>query len=347
VSLAQWLESALDRALAVPAHGLLLHGPGALGQLDLGLALARCLLCESPSGRRACGHCPACHLFEQRSHPDFALLIPDALRERLGWANADDSESSKSKAKPSRDIKVVAVRGAIDWAHQTSSRGRAKVLLLHPAEAMNAVAANALLKTLEEPPGGVKLLLTAADPEALLPTVRSRCQRVPIAPPAREAALAWLQAQGVAQPEGLLAAAGGLPHAALELAGDGIDATAWSRVPSLVRSGRAGPLAAWPVARVVEALHKLCHDLMLVSAGASPRYFNTESLDPLQRPALPALIVLAAWQRELLEAARHDEHPWHAPLRIEALVAQAAVPWQTTRAASPGRGRALDTLAGP
>jgi DNA polymerase-3 subunit delta' len=346
MSLAPWLEPALARALAMRAHGLLLHGPGALGQLDLGLSLSRALLCESRVEQRACGRCAACHLFEQRSHPDFLLLIPDALRERLGWSAAGEGES-KSKAKPSRDVRVDAVRAAIDWAYQTSSRGRAKVLLLHPAESMNAVAANALLKTLEEPPPSLQLLLTATDPDALLPTLRSRCQRVPIAPPSGEVALDWLQARGGTQTEGLLAAAGGLPQAALDLAADGIDAAVWSRVPALVKSGQAGPLSAWPLPRVVEALHKLCHDLMLLSAGTAPRYFDAAALAPLQRPALPPMAVLADWERELRRAASHDEHPWHAPLRVDALLARAAVPWQTPRAPSPGKGRPLDTLAGP
>jgi DNA polymerase-3 subunit delta' len=170
---------------------------------------------------------------------------------------------------------------------------------------------------------------------------------VPIALPAHDAAHAWLRGQGLAQPDALLDAAGGLPQAALDLAADGIDAAAWLRVPALVKSGQPGPLAGWPVARVVDALHKLCHDLMSLAAGAAPRYFDAAALAPLQRPALPSMAALAAWQRELRQATRHDQHPWHAPLRIEALMAQAAAPWQTARAASPGRGRALDTLAGP
>ena len=341
MNLPPWLEPALARGLAMPAHALLLHGAGALGQLDLGLALARVLLCESPQVGRACGRCTACHLFDQRSHPDFLLLIPDALRERLGWAPPDESEA-KTKAKPSRDVKVDAVRAAIDWAHQTSSRGHAKVLLLHPAEAMNDVAANALLKTLEEPPGALRLLLTASDPETLLPTLRSRCQRVPIALPSPEQALAWLEAEGVPQPAALLSAAGGLPHAALALHQEGIDAALWARVPALARRGQAAPLAGWPVARVVEALHKLCHDLMALASGAAPRYFDREALGPA-----PPLRALVGWERELRQAARHDEHPWNAPLRVEALVAQAATLWPTSRAGQGGRGRALDTLPGP
>lgn len=346
-----WLEPALRRGLAMPAHALLLHAPGPLGQLELALALARSALCESPAAEgRACGRCAACHLFARRTHADVRVLVPEAIALRLGWVTTaeegGDGSGAKSKAKPSRDIKVDAVRSAIDWSHQTSARGRAKVLVIHPAEAMNETAANALLKTLEEPPGRLRLLLTASDPDALLPTVRSRCQRLPIAPPAPAQAVAWLEAAGVAQAGRLLAAAGGLPHAALALHEDGIEAETWSRIPAWVHSGQGAGLASWPVARVVEALHKLCHDLMRLVAGGEGRYFDAPALAAAARPGLPAMNELAAWERELLRAARHDEHPWHAPLRIEALVAQAAALWQTARGEQAARGRPLDTLPG-
>lgn len=347
--LAPWLEPALSRGLCMPAHALLLHGPGTLGQFELGLALAGSMLCEAPGDNgRACGRCTACHLFGLRSHPDFCLLVPDALREALGWAAADDDEAaSKSKAKPSRNIKVDAVRTAIDWAHQSSSRGRAKVVLIHPAEAMNEIAANALLKTLEEPPGSLRLLLSTQDPEALLPTVRSRCQRLGIGVPALHEARAWLEAQGVPHANPLLTAAGGLPHAALSLHEDGIDGAAWSSVPAWARAGQGAALSGWPVPRVVEALHKLCHDLMALAVGAQPRYFDLDALAPARRPGLPAFGALTEWDRSLRQATRHDEHPWHAPLRIEALLAQAAALWQTARPPTPARTGALDTLPGP
>lgn len=348
VALSPWLELALTRALCVPAHGLVVHGPGALGQLELALELARSLLCESPqAGGRACGHCSACHLFDRRSHPDFRALLPEAVALRLGWLAAEEGGeggSTKTKAKPSRDIRVDAVRAAIDWAQQTSSRGRAKVLVIHPAEAMNETAANALLKTLEEPPGRLRLLLTASDPEALLPTVRSRCQRVTLAAPDAHQAMAWLEAAGVAQAERLLAAAGGLPHAALALHEEGIDAEAWARVPAWASRGQAAGLAGWPITRVVEALHKLCHDLMQQAVGGAPRYFDAGALAAAGR--LPPMRELVAWERELLRAARHDEHPWHAPLRTEALVARAAALWHTARGESPARAGPLDTLGG-
>jgi DNA polymerase III subunit delta' len=349
-----WLDEPLARGLSMRAHALLLHAPGALGQFDLALELSRAWLCEAPANGRACGHCAACRLMDAHSHPDFHLLLPDALRAPLGWSSSNDAEAGKdgeggegkTKAKPSREIKIDALRAAIDWSQRTSARGGAKVLVIHPAPAMNAVTANALLKTLEEPPGRLRLLLTADDPEALLPTVRSRCQRLPIAPPSDAAGGTWLAGQGVAEADVLLAAAGGQVQAALALHGEGIDAAAWSQVPDAVRRGHTGALAAWPVPRVVDALHKLCHDLSVLHCGGVPRFFTTAALAPALRPALPLLPALVAWQRELLRAARHDEHPWHAPLRVEALVAQAAALWQTARVATPARGGALATLPG-
>ena len=349
-----WLAPALARGVAQRSHALLLHGPGPLGQLDLALALAAAALCEAPQpDGRACGHCAACGLLAARSHPDLRVLLPDAVSVKLGWLTVEEGAdgTSKSKAKPSRDIKVDAVRAAIDWAHVSSSRARAKVLVIHPAEAMNEVAANALLKTLEEPPGLLRLLLTASEPDALLPTVRSRCQRLPIGWPQAGEAAAWLEAGGVTGGAELLRAAGGLPHAALALHQDGIDAGVWARVPAWVRRGDASVLAGWPVARVVEALQKLCHDLMRVAAGGAPLYFEPTALAPASAatpgsPGLPTMTALVTWQRELMRAARHDEHPWHAPLRVEALVAQAAALWQTARPAVPTKGRAVATLGG-
>ncbi|WP_393937458.1 hypothetical protein [Piscinibacter sakaiensis] len=105
------------------------------------------------------------------------------MREAWGWAAEEGGEARASKAKPSREIKVDAVRAAVAFAQSTASRGRSKVVLVHPAEDMNGIAANALLKTLEEPPGAARFILCSAAPAALLPTIRSRCQAVPLAPP--------------------------------------------------------------------------------------------------------------------------------------------------------------------
>ena len=331
-----WLDGPLQQALRQRSHALLAHGPAGVGQYEFGFELARTLLCEAAGEGvpRPCGRCTACHLMATHGHPDFKLLLPEALREPLGWP---DEEGRKKDAKPSKWIRIEDVRQAIDWTHQSLSRGVAKVLLIHPATAMQEASANALLKTLEEPAPQVRLLLTATDPELLLPTIRSRCQRLALPLPPREAALAWLQERGVAQPAVLLNAAGGRPLEALALANEGVDAAGWTALPQRLRQGDAGAVAQWPLPRLLETLLKLCHDLMAVAAGGAPRYFPAEALPP--GAALPAL---AAWSRELTQLSRHDEHPWNASLLAESLVAQAAALWPG-KSATAARGR-LTTL---
>ena len=356
-----WLVEPLATSLELRAHALMLHGPGGVGQFELGVALATGWLCEARSGRTsACGQCIGCRLMAAHMHPDFHLLLPDAQREVLGWKSGEEGASgeggegseggakvTKSKAKPSKEIRVEAVRAAIEWGLKTSSRGGAKVILIHPAQAMNRVTANALLKTLEEPAGRLRLVLTARDPEALLPTVRSRCQRIALTLPASEQSLAWLAQQGVVRPEVLLMAAGGQPLEAMALQADGIDSGRWEQVPAAVRHGHAGTFADWSLPRQVDALQKLCHDLMCQRAEAAPRYFAAALLAPLMAASGPQWSTLAQWAVDLEQAARHDEHPWHPGLRSEALVGQAARLWQTPRLSAArvgGLAEALDTL---
>jgi DNA polymerase III subunit delta' len=344
-----WLDEPLAQGLASRAHALVLHGAGNIGQFELGLALASGWLCEvDEATARPCGHCAGCRLMAAHMHPDFHLLLPEALRESLGWGAAEEGAegigAAKAKAKPSREIRVDAVRAAIEWGQKSSSRARGKVILIHPAQAMNPIAANALLKTLEEPVGRLRLVLTAHDPEALLPTVRSRCQRLHLALPPPAQAFDWLTGQGLLRPEVLLAASGGHVLEAAAMAADGVDSDAWERVPGAVRRGLAAPLADWPLARLVDALQKLCHDLMCLRADAAPRYFSPALLAPLMQPTTPNWSALARWAQELTLAARHDEHPWHAGLRSEALVAQGARLWQTPRSRQPESAGPLDTL---
>jgi DNA polymerase-3 subunit delta' len=330
-ALLPWLREPLERALGQRSHALLLHGESGVGQFHLGMALVRTLLCEGDEASRPCGRCPACQLMRTRAHPDFRALVPEALSLALGWTDdSGDADGAKSRAaKPSREIRVEAVRAAIEWSQQTPSRGRGKLLLVHPAQAMNAVTANALLKTLEEPPGSLRLVLCTSDPELLLPTIRSRCQRLRLATPAREEALAWLAGQGVQDAGVLLAAAGGRPLDALAMACEGIDAGRWSRLPRSVARGEADALAGLAVPRIVDTLQKLCHDAMARAAGGVPRYFEPSSMPP-PGPIAP----LAAWSRSLARLARHDEHAWQVALLGDALVIEA----QRALATGPASG---------
>jgi len=332
-----WLVAPIRAALQTRhAHALLLHGPQGVGQFEMALTLAQAWLCEGPGGARPCGACPACRLVQARSHPDLLVLLPPALRESLGWeaaaGDADGAAAEKtSKAKPSKEIKVDAVRIAVAFAQTTSARGRGKVIVLHPAERMNGIAANTLLKTLEEPPGDARFVLSCAAPDALLPTIRSRCQAVPLRLPPTDEALAWLVAHGVSQPEVLLAATGGQPLEALEWHRQGIDAALWTRLPALVRRGDAAPVAGWPLALLVDALLKLCHDAACVAVGAAPRYFPSVSVSA--GADAPSLVL---WQRELQRVARHAEHAWNAGLMAESLMQQGARALGVAHAAKQG-----------
>jgi DNA polymerase III subunit delta' len=316
-----WLAPLLRQTLATQrAHALLLHGPRGVGQFEMAITLAQAWLCESAAlQQRPCGVCASCRLAQAHSHPDMLVLLPEALQAPLGWATDDDAapdRTTKSKT-PSKEIKVDAVRAAVNFAQTTSARGRVKVVVLHPAERMNAVSANTLLKTLEEPPGNARFVLSCAARDALLPTIRSRCQGVPMALPAPAQAIEWLAGQGVADAPVLLAAAGGQPQEALEWTKQGIDAALWLRLPALVEQGAAAAFASWPLGRTVDALQKLCHDAACLAAGAAPRYFAATALRGGADPA-----ALSAWMRELIRVARHAEHPWNAALMAESLVLQ-------------------------
>ncbi|BDI05681.1 DNA polymerase III subunit delta' [Sphaerotilus microaerophilus] len=317
-----WLDAPLAQVLATQrAHALLVYGPQGVGQLDFALGLARAWLCETPAAARpqglACGHCAACHLVDERSHPDLRLIVPEAQRAEAGLpVDEAGSDDEGKKRKPSREIKVDQIRTALNFAELTAGRAAHKVLVLFPAEAINPIAANALLKTLEEP-GAMRFVLASGAPQALLPTIRSRCQAVQLQMPTREEALAWLGAQGVADAAVLLDAAGGQPQAALALHAAGLDAAAWRQFPQWAAQGQAAPVAGWPLPLLIDALAKLCHDRALVTLGQPARYFAHSEL------RAGNLDALTRWAADLRRRSRVAEHPFSAGLAVEALMLQA------------------------
>lgn len=326
-----WLAPAIEQALSMGhAHALLLKGAAGDGLLECAQAIAQAWLCESdPPARRPCGCCAACHQTLGGQHPDLFRLFPEALRVQLGATAPESGEpgdgegGGKGKRKPSRQIRIDEVRAAIDWVSTTSSRGKGKVVLIHPAEAMNLQSASALLKTLEEPPRGARLLLTASQPALLLPTVRSRCQRVSLQPPSPEVARRWLAEQGLSEPDVLLAASSQRPLEALAMAAAGIDAARWAALPSAVLAGQGQALTGWSSASMLDALQKLCHDGLAISVGGAPRFFPAAALrKPASAPAL------ASWSRALARLARQIDHPWSEGLLVDALLLQARQAWR-------------------
>lgn len=187
------------------AHAYLLHGPAGIGKRALAERLMALLLCQQPVNQEACGQCKSCSLLAAGSHPDNYLLEPE--------------EADKA-------IKVDQVRDLVSFVVQTAQMGGRKVVLIEPVEAMNINAANALLKSLEEPSGDTVLLLVSHRPSRLLPTIKSRCVQQACPLPSEAMSIAWL---AEALPDctdeerhELLTLAAGSPLAAIKLQNQGV-----------------------------------------------------------------------------------------------------------------------------
>ncbi len=344
-SLAPWLQSQLTSLLLQRGHAWLLSGPSGLGQFEVALALAKAWLCEAPSASGACGTCSSCHAVDVHTHADLCVLLPETLALALGWPldekTQDDLDSKKRK--PSKEIKVDAAREAVSFTQFTRSRGTTKVVLVFPAERMNVITANTLLKTLEEPPGAVKFVLATEAAHQLLPTIRSRCLGHTMVWPHFDDALAWLQnvsrsageggdkkankPPSVAELRTLLVAAGGRPADALAwIRGGqgGLIAQSWQALPKAMARGDASALADWAPAEAVDALQKLCHDMWVVKSGAQPRFFDLADLPPASSVSASSY-ALAAWAKELAATARTVEHPYNPGLMLESLTSRAKI----------------------
>ena len=319
---ASWIREQAETLLAQRGHAWLLSGPSGLGQYALALELVRAWLCEQPTAQGACGVCGSCHAVKVRTHADLAVLMPETQMQALAWPLPEKAqqELDDKKRKPSREIRVEAMRDAIEFAQRTSARGRGKAVLVYPAERMNTVTANALLKTLEEPPGDVRFVLATEAAHQLLPTIRSRCLGHTMHWPQPAQSESWLAGQGV--PAGdvpvLVRAAGGRPEEALALARAGRSAKAWSQLPRAIARGDVSALAECTPSEAIDLLQKVCHDLLATRAGASPRFFDAADL-----PRAGSYESLTAWWRELALEQKTSEHPFNAGLMLESLVSRA------------------------
>jgi DNA polymerase-3 subunit delta' len=177
------------------AHGLIIHEDPGAGGREFARWIAQRVNCRERQ-RAPCGECQECRWIELGQHPDVTLIAPE---------------------EDSVQILIEQVRALVADLALTAHGSGYKVAMLVPAEAMNANAANALLKTLEEPPPRTLLLLVTSQPSRLLPTLRSRCSRLRLAGPSREVAARYLaEARGPGPWEEALAATGAGPLALLE-----------------------------------------------------------------------------------------------------------------------------------
>lgn len=313
-------------------HALLFAGQRGLGKSELARAFAAALLCETPiEGGRACGACPACNWFAQGNHPDFRLVQPEILDEEADDDGGEGEAGGRKKGKPSQQIKIEQIRALEDFLHVGTHRRGLRVILIHPAEAMNRPTANALLKSLEEPSPSTLFLLVTNEPARLLPTIRSRCQSVKIAMPAEAASQAWLNLAGVADGERWLALAGGAPILAAELATRGESALLDSLVAELARGPAIDPLAAaaaidraikaekgpTPLKRALEWTQKWLVDLALTAEGQAPRYFHAQgSLLKRLATSTNAASVLA-FARKTIQCKMQSEQPLNVRLFLD------------------------------
>lgn len=289
-------------------HAVLLAGPAGVGKLAFAQAFLQRILCLSPRLGFACGHCKSCQLLAAGNHPDLHVV------------------AAKEEGKA---IGIDPVRELCAHLSQTSQQGGWKAALIAPAEDMTVQAANALLKSLEEPAGNTLIVLVSHEPHRLLPTIRSRCRQLRFAVPPAAQTAPWLRdATGRQDVESLLADAGGRPLLALELcSGEYLEQrSAFNAILDQLARGELAPFnAAEQLASA--GLHNLVHSIdwfqtrvvnVVTKLQSDPGYGNaaTAELMALHRfyerlLRARSLLVSAAnpdkrllWEQLLLEWAR-------------------------------------------
>jgi len=304
-------------------HAFLFHGRPGIGKLHLALVLAQSLLCERRTELRlACGACPACAWFASGNHPDFRLVQPEALAPSQEDTEADEGAESDRK-KPSKQIKIEQIRALGDFLNVGSHRNGYRVVLIHPAESMNPGAANALLKSLEEPSVGVVFVLVSHQPSRLLATVRSRCHALALTLPPREISLRWLLEQGSKASPATLAFAGDAPLAAATLPDE--EAETRARLFDLLGQPAVGALSLADFcqrlqpAAVVNWMFKWTYDLVALASGGGARY-NIDREEKLRQlsKSMP-MIELLRFYRALSALAAIAEHPLNPRLFFDDL----------------------------
>jgi DNA polymerase III subunit delta' len=286
VTMYPWQQNAWEQLQQMRArlpHAILFHGAAGTGKTGFIEAFAQSLLCENvqPDGH-ACGACASCGWFLQHNHPDYRRVRPEALEDEPAAESeegGDGDKKAKSAKTPSKEIKIEQIRALADFMNISTHRQGLRVVVLYPAEALNVPASNALLKTLEEPPPGTVFLLASNSLDRLLPTILSRCRKFALPMPGHDEALAWLQAQGVADADGWLREQGGAPLLALAQAESGSREELDALLQVLARPGTdavlkaADKLSKTPLAALVAWEQRWLYDVLSVKLSGRVRYY--------------------------------------------------------------------------
>lgn len=258
-------------------HALLIQSLPGMGDDALIYAISRLMMCQQPQGTKSCGHCRSCQLMQAETHPDYYTLEPEKGKSTLG---------------------IDAVRAVSEKLYERARLGGAKVVWLKDAAQLTEAAANALLKTLEEPPENTWFLLSCREPGKLLATLRSRCRLHHLAAPQESWAMNWLQREVTVSQNAALTAlrlCGGAPAAALDL----LQPNLWTPREQLCQAvGNASESRDW-----LSLLAILNHD----QVTSRLQWFSTLLLDALKmQQGATQVSNVDAWQLITLLAQRHN-----------------------------------------
>ncbi len=291
-------------------HALLFSGPSGVGKGTVARALAYALLCP----RGGCGACDACHKVDEEIHPDLLILKPGGAGEVIA---------------------IEAIRDVTARLAFAPHEAPARLVILEDADRLHLNAANAFLKTLEEPPARSYFILLTASEGRLLTTIVSRCQRVRFAPLGVDTVVTLLERRGVAPERARLSAAlaGGSATRAVDLAAEDALEKREARVLSLVAAARGGLRAASAaaaelaqskeeIAPTLDLLGLWWRDVAALAAGAPEELcaFRGEALRAEAARVAPG--AAAARARAVLDAQTALLGYANAQLALENMLAQ-------------------------
>ncbi|MFN7834290.1 MAG: hypothetical protein ACK5NY_00640 [Burkholderiaceae bacterium] len=297
---------------------LLLYGPAGHGKHLLARAYAGWLLCEAqPRPSLACGVCAGCRLFAATQHLDYRELAPEALIET--------ADGGGPRTKPSQEIRIDDIRGLQAFSGTTAHRGGWKVSVIWPAQALNTNAANALLKTLEEPHHRQKYILVTSAVNQLIPTIRSRCRLICVPGASKSQAERWLSEQSMSDVDMVLALAGGAPLNAVAFA-DNEDAGLQRGLLDILSAPEtidvwreAQRFESLGVATIVRLAQRLLYDVLSFRWQRPLMHFDWLAPRLGWAKRIDAQDTLRLQQR-LISAQRSAGHPLNPRLVVESLL---------------------------